>query len=308
MINKKNNFKSTLTNYFFFLLFFFFTSCTEYHSPSSSLSHVSSKDETWIKKFVEEFFLEDVTIYTLFGSKPMSAVTIMNMSEEDLIESSMPILEHETEEKKIEIINEIRRYYQDYDLAENYHRWIDWRKECKRSPYLFTSRPVPWDENIFNVYVIHIPEVIWTLQEHYSLFAKELKMEFDPFAVTLEFEDSSSLFWEKIFMSHFLQGILFGFGEKNAYFFSCRDQEKELLSFKNCLFGKSTKIENQGNQTHRIELPSFRSYATEKDPLIEKYEMQRNLIEEFLEGKDFTDEALKKICNCSMSRPSASMK
>lgn len=182
-----------------------------------------------MEKFFVDFFLEGSAIYTLFGTKPMSQITIVKATEEEWIESAAPYLQTESEEQKNEIVRKIRQHYQNYDLPKNWEKWMACQKKCTHSLFLFAKRPVPDNKTLFSAYIINVPEVAWTLQKHYLLFSRELKMDFDPVDAALAFEEPDSIFWEKVFANHLLQGILHGYGERNAYFFFVSSHKKKSM-------------------------------------------------------------------------------
>lgn len=310
LIDKKN----ALFKYFeIFLFLFLLSGCSSDvdNRPKSQNTnhfcrHVSAEDKKWLEKFFTDFFLEGPAIYTLFGSKPMSGVLVITSCEKEWIEAATPFFQKENETRKKEIINKIKDHCRNYDLAQNWEKWIAWKKNCPPTSFLFAKQPL--DEHGFIAHVIHAPEVIWTLQKHYALFSRELNMDFDPLQVTLEFEDPLSVFWEKVLSNHLLQGILHGFGEKNAYFFSLQfgkeiDQEKRFIyevdQNKYRIFNSalSAKDNHEGGSVKEMQLPRFRTYNSsyEEDPVFAQYVKERKLIQARLKGKDFADEVLNKI-------------
>jgi hypothetical protein len=295
----------------FFLLLLFFTSCSselEQQKKSQNSSHcqieVSTEDKKWMSEFFTDFFLKGGAIYTLFGSKPMSQITIDTGSEKQWLESAAPYLHKEEEKRKKEIINQIKQHHQEYHLPQNWEKWTAWKKKYPHSCFLFAKRSVDENPYLFDVYIINAPEVAWTLQKHYSLFSRELKMEFDPIEVTLEFEDPNSVFWGKILSNHLLQGILLGYGERNAYFFSRRvaQRDKHEKDFNACMSDSSSSDKNrrEGDTIETLQLPLFRSYepAYGEDPVVVKYEKERQMIQQLLKNKDFVEEALNRLFKC----------
>ena len=298
---------------FFFLLLIFFTSCSselEQRGRIQKSTHfeieTSAEDKKWMGKFFTDFFLKGGAIYTLFGSKPMSQITIDTASENEWLESAVTYLWKEEEGRKKEIIDQIKQQHQEYDLLQNWEKWMAWRKKYPHSHFLFAKRPVDENETLFDAYIVNAPEVAWTLQKHYSLFSRELKMDFDPFEATLEFEDPNSVFWERIFSNHLLQGVLHGYGERNAYFFSQRLalEAERGKDFHVCMFDSSSSGKNKrdGDTIETLQLPLFRSYEPVygEDPVIAKYEKERRVIQQLLRKKDFVEEALSKLFKCTL--------
>ena len=297
---------------FFFLLLLFFTSCSselERRERIQKSTHfeieVSAEDRKWMCKFFTDFFLEGGAIYTLFGSKPMSQITIDTASENEWLESAATYLSKEEEGRKKEIINQIKQHHREYDLPQNWEKWMAWKKKYPHSHFLFAKRPVDENANLFDAYIVNAPEVAWTLQKHYSLFSRELKMDFDPIEATLEFEDPNSVFWERIFSNHLLQGVLHGYGERNAYFFSRRLAQgaERGKDFHVCMFDSSSSSKNkrEGNTIETLRIPLFRSYEPTygEDPVIAKYEKERQVVQQLLRKTDFVEEALNKLFECT---------
>jgi hypothetical protein len=266
--------------------------------------YISAADEKWMSKFFTDFFLEGSAIYTLFGTKPMSQTTLIDASEEEWINSATPYLDKEGEERKKEIESKIRDHYRNYDLSANWEKWMEWRKTWPHSPFLYRKEQVPGSKILFSAHIINVPEVAWILEKHYPLFSRELNMEFDPLDATLEFEDPHSVFWNKTFANHLLQGILYGYGERNAYFFSRQfaKHKKYIHPFDECMLGAGSSIKNepQEGSLEKLQLPLFRSYSPlyGQDPIITKYEKERETIQKRLKGKNFTEEVLKRVTMC----------
>lgn len=280
--------------------------CEQGNSDKTKKVHVelSIEDKAWIEKFFKDFFLEAPVIYTIFGTKPMSCITINKATKNEWIEASKPYWKNLPEKRKKKALNELENYCETYDLYENWDKWISWKKNYPNSPFLFRKQSTEFDK-IFNVYIINAKEVLWSLQKNYLTFSQELGSTFDPLEVTLDFENSQSNFWDQVLSNHLLQGILFGFGEKNSYFFSREMKDKEKIE---CLLDKRLSLRNQLGKNkneeifiQRMRLPSFRSYEDpyREDPIIIKYKKERKLIQKYLKGKNLFEELLKKLTNCA---------
>lgn len=259
---------------------------------------LSKEERDWMDKFFRDYFLEGSAIYTLFGTKPISQVLIISANEKERIESMMPHMQNMDEDEKTNVLKELQEYSQNYDLDKNWEKWIAWKKTQGPSPFLFAKRSS--DSLMSSGYIINVREVIWSLQKHYALFSRELGQDFDPVEVALEFENLQSTFWDKVFASHLLQGILHGYGERNAYFFarqmdqSTTQEEQE----KCCNLFKSEIVKNkEEGSLADLQLPSFRSYQLPygEDPMIARYKREKEYIQEKLKGKDFIIEVINRI-------------
>ena len=291
-----------LPQYLFFTSLFLI-SCSKEHAKKNSSPEISpisitlsEEERQWMDKFFNDLLLESPAMYTIFGTKPISGITIISASEEEWIESTKMHWQNAEEKEKNKIIQGTLEQCRECDLAVNWEKWIAWKKNHPESPFLFVKHPTD-SKNLFNAYVINAREVVCAMQKYYSLFAHELGRDFDPLTETLDFENPDSLFWNAIFKNHLLQGILYGFGEKNSYLFN---QETQLAESEKCPSGTPANHlikEEETSSIETIRLPTFRSYALplEKDPVIAKYKKERDLIRTKLKEKNLTVECINKM-------------
>lgn len=230
-------------------------------------------------KFFHEFFLETPMIYTLFGSKPMSEITVVIASLEDWKEHTYPFIQDLPLKKQEKVLREIESYTKYYDLDINWMKWKQWIKQHPLPGFLFREYPTE-SKNLFNINMINIREVVWTLQQYYHLFNRELKMDFDPLIVALDFENKESDFWNAVFANHYLLGILYGFGERNAYFFSKEIEKNEKNDRISFLFSSPIGKQKKKSNENSIPLPSFHSYEINvtEDPVLSKYKLEKTQI------------------------------
>lgn len=282
---------------FFFFATFFLASCSVNQSNISSQSIDDLlKDKVWLEKFLTDFFLTESTIYTLFGSKPMSEIPLCCATKEEWLSGFAKLVQEYPEKKKQAALSGLERYIDDYDLSINWEKWVQWSSKNLNQSFLFSKRATE-SKDLFSIYVLNVQEAAWTLQKHYSLFSRELDMEFDPIQVVLQFEDLSSLFWKKIFDSHFLQGILHGYGRRNSYFFdrSIHLQEKNTFDlYTHPLFRSAV---DRANKKNDFPFPRFRSFYSEvsQDPAYQKYKKEQQWMQKFLKGKNKFDLILKQL-------------
>lgn len=260
------------------------------------------EDQAWISKFMHDYFLDSSTIYVLFGSKPMAFTPITNATEEEWLKGVERFLVDKTEEEKIRAYKKVREDFEEYDLNTNWKKWVTWHKSCSNSPFLFAKikTDVP---QIDLGYIINTREVAWTLHKHYDLFKRELDENFDPIAMTLDFVNAgSSPLWQRVLSNDLLSGILFGYGERNAYFFS-KDSALGAEHNKSPLFASiiTTSLDRGSYSDDSVQklvtLPGFRSYVVPygEDPIIKKYETERQQILTEINEGNFTDKALSKF-------------
>ena len=129
------------------------------------------------------------------------------------------------------------------------------------------------------------------------MISRELRMEFDPLQVVMEFENLNSPFWEKVFASHYVQGILHGFGERNAYFFDrgMHLQDQNIFDlFTHPLFRSAL---NRKDDAKEFPIPRFRSFSEDVmlDSVYQQYVQEKKQISKTLEGKNRYDLILKRL-------------
>lgn len=235
-------------------------------------------------KFFHDVFIETPAIFTVFGSKPLSFVEIICATEEEWKTATMPYLKDESEKEKTFAL--IEEHCREYDLPENWDRWVNFIKKHPNSPFLFLKQKTNTDK-IFLGHVLNVQEMVWLLTKNHSVFQSELGRDFDPISVTFEFSNPESEFWKGVFANHRLMGLAYGYGEKNAYFFA---KEMNKKSSSHSLFASlPTPPQTDAPSISNLRLPSFRSYTLpfNQDPIREKYEREKKLIETKLNKQNF---------------------
>lgn len=288
---------SKIKNLFYILFFanFFLGSCSTPpvdHYSDTNIS-IAEREQIWMEKFFREFFLKNSSIYTLFGSKPISAETLIYSTEEEYKKWLLSCIEKfkiEGEEKE-KILSEGLRSFREDDFRKNWEKWLSFFEQFPNSPFLFATHPT-LSQNIKSAHILNVQETIWILQKHYNIFRRELGFDFDPVLVTMDFKNEDSLFWKKVFSNHLLTGIVYGFGVKNSYFFNLsmgkNTKSLEDLGFLSTLMKKKEK-DNKDLSVAHIILPRFRSFGLpfNSDPVLEKYNYERDMIKKKLNDTNF---------------------
>ena len=159
---------------------------------------------------------------------------------------------------------------------------------------LFPGYLHPTDnEKVFMAYVINTREVFWILQKYYDLFQRELGEAFSPLQVTLDFENIESEFWGRVLSNNLLQGLLYGYGERNANLFAIEEnykREKKFFPTASFMFASDdtmTEIIDNPDITN-LKLPTFKCYKTSsgEPSIIKKYEKERKVIQKQLKNKN----------------------
>ncbi|MEX0962105.1 MAG: hypothetical protein WDZ28_04525 [Simkaniaceae bacterium] len=248
----------------------------EHTKQSNNISRILDPiDSDWLEKFYRDLFLDGPMIYTLLGSKPMSCHEIIDANEEEWIRAHEMFFDAVPESKKEKIRKEFLEEIQNYTLHEHWIKWKCIRSRFPNQEFLFREI-LSESPHLYFVCVVNTKLVIKMLLQHYDLFRKELGFDFDPLSAALEFEKEDSIFWKKLFANHFLQGILYGFGLENAYFFSQENQRKGEKSIESVFKRRSLPV-NDGI----IEIPRFASYQVEEgeDLVIARYQKERTEIQ-----------------------------
>ncbi|MEX0961706.1 MAG: hypothetical protein WDZ28_02485 [Simkaniaceae bacterium] len=258
-----------------------------------------STENCWLEKFYSDFFLRGSAIYTLFSSKPMSCKEIITATEEEWLKAYSSYMELIPSDRKAQVIEDLKEYIAQYDLDVNWRRWKILQSKNVNSAFLF--REVKTESpNVVLIKLINSKEVIKTLFKNYDIFKREVKIDFDPFEVTMEFENLESVFWEKVFNSHLLMGILYGYGIDNAYLFSEERKHKETFAkpiFSRQPFPNEREERMREGGIENLEIPFFVSYANdcEEDPIVAYYKEIRKKIQRQLKNIDLIDGFSKKL-------------
>lgn len=286
----------------FRILFFgvvFLSSCnstTSYHSKqtaSDQINNLVKEDRVWMEQFFQDFFLSGPPIYTLFGSKPISAATLNYASEDESRISALLYADRENMqgEEREWFLRAAAEQCKADKSAENWQKWVRFFQAFPKSPFLFAKRAT-LSKYVWSGYIVNVQETVWTLQKHYNLFKQALDRDFDPVAVTMDFTNPHSDFWNAVFSSHLLSGIVLGFGYKNAYFFDMMMKRQTASKQADPIFS-AIPVEPSRNifddSIANLPLPHFRSFGLpfNEDLVVEKYKRERRRIQSHLNSDNF---------------------
>lgn len=258
-------------------------------------------DRVWMSEFIEEVFLDGAMLYTLFGTKPMSGITICIATEEECIATCQHHLNTLSEVEKDKLLAEIHASCVNDTSYKNFQNWLDWKKNYKHPSFLFRATLSDCKHYLL-VDMLNVQEAVWILKKHYEIFYTEIGSNFDPITAALDFENPKSMFWEKVFSNHYLTGILYGFGERNAYFFSIFVRQlNENVSKDSCLtLNSHLNILQDPCEVitkENLNIPCYRSFYSQlsEDPVTTNFKKEKVLIEDMLKDKDLTVEILRRI-------------
>ena len=254
---------------------------------------VTEEEREWMEKFFKEFFLKGASLYTLFGTKPISEEMLVCATEEDYRKGALLYIEKEGIEgvEKEEILSEASKTYHEYDFDTKWAQWITYFERHPNSPFIFAKHPAR-SEKVWSAHILNIQETVWTLQKHYDIFRKEVGYDFDPVSVTMDFKNEDSIFWKDVFANHLLTGIVYGFGYKNSYFFDMYINLPNNSKLKDSLFYSKTQGLTECSFVYTLDslsLPGFRSFILpfNDDPVLEKYKSEREIIKSKLNNSNF---------------------
>ncbi len=157
---------------------------------------------------------------------------------------------------------------------------------------------------IYDVFLVDILKTALIIQENYELFKHAVGYDFDPLEVVFELENTTSKFWDQLrgeegWKYATLWGILYGFGRENAFSYTWKgrntkepnrtEQEKlwtvSLPSWSSCKT-RPSPTDKGAFTLSNFTIPVFKSFS-EKDPVVTKYEAERENIKRLYKGKDF---------------------
>lgn len=279
-----------------FLAIVFFSSTCSKVSPPSNPFQLHHDDRLWMEKFLKDVMLGESGIYTLFGSKPMTRFPVFCYSEEDYQQAYNEMSE-EDKKNAITLTN--------YDLPQNWEKWQMFQAKFPSGRYLLIKQLIPDYPKEFVLCFADLVKVALCLERHYSLFQRITHQAFDPLKETLSFKDGSP-FWDLVLSNSVLAGILYGYGERNAFCFFWKHATNDTLS--PCfLDGLKFHFYNHPSSiSHTIAnfgLPIFASFSELQDPMIELYKKERTEIQQLYKDKDFVEFTLQKLFSSTSEAP-----
>lgn len=258
----------------------------------------SNSEKSDERLFLENVMIRENGLYVLMGSKPMCNFPINHgypETEEERKKSYEDALSKDGGENSYE---DYENYSKDCQkLVHLHHRrlWDAWQKKMQdyvALRYKFVSRKIPngdYEDGLF----INIASTLYVLKSHYEDFAKIIGMHFDPNIILNEIGDNNSSFWEKAFQSHYLMGLLFGYGKRNAFLYNwgvesgisipkvkIKDQ-RDIDQIVEISFKKNVKLSD-------LRLPLFGVYSVD-DSTIARYRKEREMIIQELNGRNFME-------------------
>lgn len=195
--------------------------------------------------------------------------------------------------------------------------WDKWEKIQSRFPlnkrFLLVKREWSTDSwkklfpscrEVYDIFFVDVLKTARIIQENYELFRHAVGYDFDPLEVVFELENKNSNFWDSLsgeegWRYATLWGLLYGFGKENSFSYTWKGRhtkepnrtEKEKLWAISLQAQSSCKSrpsrDDKGAFTiSNFTIPIFKSF-NENDPVVAKYEAEREKIRQRYKGKDF---------------------
>ncbi len=211
--------------------------------------------------------------YTLFGSKPLSCVSC----------TKDPLF-------LIDSVFEPNAY----SISRVY--WPIWQQYSSRlcfNNFIFVENS--W-AHTYEIYLINKKLCVNTIKRHLCDFQRILRTDKEPKVILNQILHSKNIFKEGLCGSHYLMGLLFGYGKNNALAF-------EKLYVKKQYFYKALQPFSSEQTSDPIIMPLPRFVVTkhsEEDTAETKmlrrvYNQQRNHIHKIYHEKNFLEITLKKL-------------
>jgi len=273
----------------FLLVFLMLSGCKTSNTRSDFLP---AEDYQSLESLFSHLLFYESGAYTLFGSKPISFEPISEVPIEEKQEllafSSHPIIKDMV------------------DFPENWKTWERLKKQYPMSRFLlFQRNSPPFSPIEKSVFIVNIATTAEMLQKYYAKFRAAVSQDFDPLDIVFEIQDDHSEFWNKILAREDLFGILLGFGEENAWFFTkvkaWQEQENHTAISQKDAFLTSLATLTPGSNSlvtfdPSFPIPGFSCYAEEESlNLIKRYENERRMIKKIYREKDFVQITLDRL-------------
>ncbi len=297
---KKQNWKKNILKMFFFaIVIFTITYSSNYKEGKKILAQLTRKEKKDLRNFFYNVLLESSGIYVLHGSKPLSNMLIWsNPSKkefEEICAKLPPQLAHQTFHKKPSWKELFWGYCFNARKPFYPQQWERVKQKIKLTNYLIAIRPelnrdAPFTKSLF---FVNITNTIALFQKHYVFFKQLVGFDFDPLEMIYDLENPASVFWQKIEYNYIAWGLLFGFGEENARFFTYWMDGLDQRQGRSLDYFRYAPFDSYENKDfflrwslnyHHFSLPVFRHF--ENDPVLEKYRKERDKIKKLYRGRD----------------------
>lgn len=235
-------------------------------------------------------------LYVLMGTKPLSCFEVEDIYSENAVRiayknylknqavPAMNFEEFQEQYKKTVPKLPLRLCFETL-----WKYWCETKADSISPCYRFVARRAPFNHEVSFGLFINVPSTTYILKKNYESFSQITGIPFDPNTIIDEISDNGSLFWEKVFHNHYLMGLLFGFGERNAFIFDWGSQHEAFLPDQQGIKFCDKRFIDQ-NKPHvspkDLKLPLFGSFSL-CDSNLENYKKEQKQIINRFKRKDF---------------------
>ncbi|MDN3507088.1 MAG: hypothetical protein P0S96_07660 [Simkaniaceae bacterium] len=141
--------------------------------------------------------------------------------------------------------------------------------------------------------MLNVLSVTYILKKYYKEFEIVVGESFDPEKLVFQIGVGSDPVWKKVKNNHFLLGLLFGFGEKNASYFDWEQKKKIKFPHRrsSCFSPSGSGLSIHELTIDDLDLPAFVTYQV-VDEQVERYRLERERCIELFKGEDFCELAI----------------
>lgn len=179
-------------------------------------------------------------------------------------------------------------FFSDYHWKELWKFWEEHWEEYTGDRYFFLLKK----ESNFGRLFVNVNEVIYHLYRYYDDFKKVAGRDFSPEQVLKELKQGISEFWESVFASDYLAGLLFGYGEKSSLLFRIKSDEKiNRLSYVIDSKKNGWNLHKAYLDISDLAIPEFKLFSL-YDEQLTNFQRERDRIINFYSEGDFVTKTL----------------
>jgi len=279
------------------------------YNQNTRVAQIEEKELQKLEEALKHIMIRCYGIYTLIGSKPITQFSVLDpgildfskMSEDQIRE----IYDQCSDKvKELTTFEEFKEpVFLHYDQEELWNFWYERWKNYTGAKYLFYEIDNYIELNgekkrILEGVFVNVLETAYILKRYYSAFKDAFGRDFDPLEVVYELPNrNESEFWRKI-KGDFFSGLLFGFGEKNAFLFQLREEDR-IPFHGNLLFldveeerKKSKSMNKKELSINDLCIPDYVSFSP-TDPIRLRYKQEREEILKIYSKKNFLKKTLR---------------
>jgi hypothetical protein len=272
----------------------------------SSSAQLVPQDEE--KVFLENIMIRQSGIYTLLGTKPMTLLDItMDIDvDDDEIKERYTKIKKAAENGRIRNADTLPNYHQFYAqykkeavhlshlrFPSQWSKWLKLRAKDVAPQYLFCERRISRGKSgIF----VNKPSALFILNRHKEAFVAKTGTDFNPNEKIEQIQNNEDPFWKKVFESHYLLGLLLGYGERNAFMFDWYISRGIRPQYTSSFCTPEVDQRNQlmlksSISIDEVPVPIFRLFSP-SDEKLETYKKERERIVEMYKGQNFYEKTM----------------